>query len=210
MHVVEMEQAALWEPVLTVAPGTSHNGAVRAPAGAVALPTDAGSVRRFRAKCAPADDAGHVWWLGAIDGAIDGSGGYGRLQVGHGPSAVLTTAHRYGWTLANGPVPVGLVICHHCDEPLCVAAGDLRAATTAENNWDAVLRGRRGPVHDVRGTAARSRAIRSAVRAVLAAGCAGPAAIGAAARAAMAEGDPLRDQLSLFDVAEFADLERSA
>jgi HNH endonuclease len=210
MHVVEMEQAALWKPVLTVALGTSHNGAVRAPAGAVALPTDADSVRRFRAKCAPADDAGHVWWLGAIDGALDGSGGYGRLQVGHGPSAVLTTAHRYSWTLANGPVPVGLVICHHCDEPLCVAAGDLRAATTAENNWDAVLRDRRASVHDVRGTAARSRAIRSAVRTVLAAGCAGPAAIGAAARAAMAEGDPLRDQLSLFEVAEFADLERSA
>jgi hypothetical protein len=59
MHVVEMEQAALWEPVLTVAPGTSHHGAVRAAAGAVALPADAGSVRRFRAKCAPATDAGN-------------------------------------------------------------------------------------------------------------------------------------------------------
>jgi HNH endonuclease len=210
MRVVGMEQAALWEPVVAVAVGASHSGAVRAAAGAVALPADAGSVRRFRAKCAPADDAGHVWWLGAIDGALDGSGGYGRLRVGRGPNAVLTTAHRYSWTLANGPVPVGLVICHRCDEPLCVAAGDLEAATTAENNWDAVLRDRRGSVHDVRGTAARSRAIRSAVRAVLAAGCAGPAAIGAAARAAMAAGDPLRDQLSLFDVAGFVNPGHSA
>jgi hypothetical protein len=198
MHTVQGEQAALWEPSLIVAAARSRNVAGKAETGSIELPTDVGSVERFRAKCAPADDAGHVWWLGAIDGTLDGSGGYGRVQVGSGSDAVITTAHRYSWTVEHGPVPAGLVICHRCDEHLCVAAEDhLEAATTADNNWDAVLRARRGSLLDVRGSAARSRAIRQAVRSVLASGCVDPVVIGAAARAAMADGDPLRDQLSL-------------
>jgi len=52
------------------------------------------------------------------------------------------------------------------------------------------------------GSAGRSRAIRQAVLDVLATGVANAAAIGAAARAAMADGDPNRDQLQLWSDGE--------
>ena len=43
--------------------------------GEAELPVDPATVGRFLAKCAPVDDQGHRWWLGAIDGAADRSGG---------------------------------------------------------------------------------------------------------------------------------------
>src|SRR3954466_14192379 len=95
------------------------------------LPTDIASIGRFLAKCAPPDDRGHRWWLGAIDGGADRSGGYGRFQAGRGDAAVITTAHRYAWTLEHGVVPAGLVFRHRCDEPLCVALAHLELGTAA-------------------------------------------------------------------------------
>src|SRR6476469_6976600 len=80
----------------------------RGEVGGTVLPVDDETVTRFLAKCSPIDDRGHRWWLGAIDGGVDGSGGYGRFQAGQGPAAVITTAHRYAWTLVRGPVPAGL------------------------------------------------------------------------------------------------------
>lgn len=50
--------------------------------GSVALPTDAATAARFLTKCAPYDDQGHRWWLGAIDGGADRTGGYGRFKLG--------------------------------------------------------------------------------------------------------------------------------
>ena len=99
----------------------------RARAGTVALPTDSATAARFLAKCAPYEDLGHRWWLGAIDGGVDRSGGYGRFQAGLVPDAVITTAHRYAWTLEHGPIAPGLVVRHHCDEPLCTAPRRPRA-----------------------------------------------------------------------------------
>jgi hypothetical protein len=170
----------------------------RARTGAVALPTDAATAARFLSKCAPYDDQGHRWWLGAIDGGSDRSGGYGRFQAGLVPDAVITTAHRYAWTLEHGPIAPGLVVRHHCDEPLCTAPADLELGTSSDNRWDVVSRPLRAADVDVRGSAGRSRAIREAVLRVLAAGVTNAAAIGAAARAAMRDGDPFRDQLTLW------------
>jgi hypothetical protein len=47
----------------------------RTRTGAVALPTDDATAARFLPKRAPCDDQGHRWWLGAIDGGTDRSGG---------------------------------------------------------------------------------------------------------------------------------------
>jgi HNH endonuclease len=184
------EEATLWGPSVS----TSTRGRV----GSVELPVDEATVDRFLAKCAPVDDQGHRWWLGAIDGGADRSGGYGRFQAGSGPTLVTTTAHRYAWTLEYGPIPPELVVRHRCDEPLCTATGDLALGTYADNRWDAIARPHRAADLDVRGSAGRSRAIREAVLRVLASDDANPAAIGAAARAAMLAGDPNRDQLTLW------------
>ena len=97
------------------------HSSTRLGVGEVELPVDGDTVERFLAKCAPLDDQGHRWWLGAIDGGADRSGGYGRFQAGSGDTLVTTTAHRYAWTLEHGPIPPGLVVRHRCDEPLCTA-----------------------------------------------------------------------------------------
>jgi hypothetical protein len=189
------QEAMLWGP----GPSERTRPGPRAPVGTVELSLDAATIARFLAKCAPVDDQGHRWWLGAIDGGADRSGGYGRFQAGPGrDTSVITTAHRFAWTLAHGPVPPGLVLRHRCDEPLCTAEADLELGTVADNRWDTVARPYRAADLDTRGSAGRSRAIRAAVLRVLARGDTSPGAIGAAAQAAMLAGDPNRDQLTLW------------
>lgn len=188
------DDTTLWGPL------TSTSS--RAPVGAVSLPVDPGTVDRFLAKLAPADDHGHEWWLGAIDGGADHSGGYGRFQAGSGDALVTTTAHRYADTLERGPIPPGIVVRHRCDEPLCASATHLERGTAADNRWDTIARPHRAADLDTRGSAGRSRAIRAAVLAVLDRGVTSPGAIGAAARAAMLLGDPYRHQLALWSVPE--------
>jgi len=174
--------------------------------GEAELPVDPATVGRFLAKCAPVDDQGHRWWLGAIDGGADRSGGYGRFQAGCGDTVVTTTAHRYAWTLEHGAIPPGLVVRHRCDEPLCTATQDLDLGTYADNRWDAIARPHRAASLDVRGSADRSRAIREAVLRVLALGATNPGAIGDAARAAMLAGDPNRDQLTLWPMRNYSEV----
>jgi hypothetical protein len=64
--------------------------------------------------------------------------GYGRFQVG----GRVRRAHRMAWELANGPVPSGLVVCHHCDNPTCVNLTHLFIGTTQDNVSDKVSKGR--------------------------------------------------------------------
>ncbi len=176
----------LWGP-LPVSPPS------RAAVGASAIPVDVATVRRFLEKCSPVDDAGHRWWVGAID-----DGGYGRFQAGSGAGLVTTTAHRFADTLARGPIPPGIVTRHRCDEPLCTAEAHIERGTSADNRWDMVNRPDRAADRDTRGCAGRSRAIRDAVLAAVAAGGTDPERIGAAARLAMLAGDPYRHQLTFW------------
>lgn len=52
------------------------------------------------------------------------------------------TAHRYSYEMAIGPIPDGVIICHHCDTPLCVRPDHLFAGTQGDNMRDAVAKGR--------------------------------------------------------------------
>ena len=195
------EEATLWADDTTPwEPRTSTSA--RVPVGAITLSVDPGTVKRFLAKCAPPDDQGHEWWLGAIDGGADLSGGYGRFQAGSGAALVTTTAHRYADTLERGPIPPGIVVRHRCDEPLCKAPAHLVRGTSADNRWDTIARPYRAADLDTRGSAGRSQAIRTAVLAVLDSGVTNPETIGAAARAAMLPGDPYRDQLALWPLSD--------
>ena len=51
-------------------------------------------------------------------------------------------AHRHAWEMANGPVPDGLWVLHHCDNKPCVNPAHLYAGSRADNMRDAVERGR--------------------------------------------------------------------
>ncbi|MBX3048618.1 MAG: HNH endonuclease [Anaerolineales bacterium] len=67
------------------------------------------------------------------------SKGYGSFGIGGGKTAL---AHRVAYQLTKGPIPEGLLVRHHCDNRICCNPAHLETGTIADNNRDAVLRGR--------------------------------------------------------------------
>lgn len=72
-------------------------------------------------------------WTGGI-----GGGGYGAFYF-HGRQQ---QAHRVAWELTNGPIPDGMIICHHCDNRRCVRPDHLFLGTHRDNTDDMVAKGR--------------------------------------------------------------------
>ncbi|SRR6266446_6877584 len=73
-------------------------------------------------------------WTGAINGS-----GYGHLRVG---KKKRPQAHRISYTEFLGEIPEGLLVCHHCDVPLCVNPDHLYAGTRSQNRQDMIKRDR--------------------------------------------------------------------
>lgn len=51
-------------------------------------------------------------------------------------------AHRVAYEMFVGPIPEGLYVLHHCDNPPCVRPDHLRLGTPVENSADMKTRGR--------------------------------------------------------------------
>lgn len=65
--------------------------------------------------------------------------GYGSLFI-RGKNLV---AHRVAWRLVCGPIPPGMFICHHCDNPPCCNPDHLFIGTARDNVRDAIAKGRK-------------------------------------------------------------------
>lgn len=66
--------------------------------------------------------------------------GHGRFTLGKGTVWILS--HVYAWTQARGPVPEGLFVLHHCDNPPCCDVEHLFLGTKADNTADMMAKGR--------------------------------------------------------------------
>lgn len=88
-------------------------------------------------------------WTGAVN-----PDGYGFIYAGkaYAPNVRFIRAHRLSWEMHNGPVPDGLAVLHHCDNPLCVNPAHLYAGTQSQNCHDRAVR-RRGKEHRQHGEA---------------------------------------------------------
>jgi len=64
--------------------------------------------------------------------------GYGMFGVGDR----TRRANRVAWTIQNGPIPQGLLVCHHCDNPPCCNPSHLFLGTHMDNMRDMVEKGR--------------------------------------------------------------------
>jgi HNH endonuclease len=71
--------------------------------------------------------------------------GYGHIQVNHR----LVPAHRFSYELHYGPIPNGLFVCHHCDNPPCTNPLHLFLGNASDNSKDAADKGRLIPPHHV-------------------------------------------------------------
>ena len=82
-------------------------------------------------------------WQGARAGGR-GSPTYGVFRVGSQTDGSRRSvyAHRWIWEHLNGPIPEGMQVNHHCDNPICVNPEHLYVGTQSENVTDMHSRGR--------------------------------------------------------------------
>jgi len=78
-------------------------------------------------------ESGCLEWTGSLIGR-----GYGRTRVG----GKFYTLHRLAWTLAHGPIPDGMFVCHKCDNPKCFELSHLFLGTPSDNRRDCIAKGR--------------------------------------------------------------------
>jgi len=71
--------------------------------------------------------------------------GYGVFSI----NGKQYTAHRLAYTWMIGPIPEGLFVCHHCDNPGCCRPDHLFLGTHQDNMEDARRKGRAVPGHTV-------------------------------------------------------------
>jgi hypothetical protein len=100
---------------------------------------------------------GQCWvWIAKLD-----HDGYGRFWF----AGKIVGAHRFSWEQANGAIPEGLCVLHHCDNPPCVRPDHLFIGTNKDNMDDRNAKGRAAGAKGERN--GRARLTVDQVRAIL-------------------------------------------
>lgn len=103
-------------------------------------------LERFETKYVPDPNSGCWLWFGLLT-----SKGYGRFGKNG------KRAHRISYMSFVGPIPLGMCVCHRCDQPSCVNPSHLFLGTVADNQRDMQKKGRwkngrlSGPQHGMYG-----------------------------------------------------------
>lgn len=69
---------------------------------------------------------------------VPSTGGYGLAKY----KGRRRIASRVAWELTNGPIPGGMQVLHHCDNPPCCNPAHLFLGTVADNVADMIAKGR--------------------------------------------------------------------
>ncbi len=90
--------------------------------------------------------SGCVHFTGGLD-----KNGYGQIQLTRwAKEHQVVKAHRLAYICAFGPFPLELLVCHHCDNPVCINPKHLFLGTNKDNTEDKVRKGRsnhyQGPI----------------------------------------------------------------
>ena len=92
-------------------------------------------------------DANGCWiWI-----ADKSKQGYGRLTIQSNNIKKNVRAHRVSYEVYNGPIPLGMLVCHSCDVPSCINPQHLWLGTAKDNTADRVAKGRSGSTGAPRG-----------------------------------------------------------
>lgn len=89
-------------------------------------------VDRFWSKVDKSGDC----WLWTASRSVKGYGRFSNEGRRH-------QANRVAYEMAHGPIPDGMLVCHHCDNPPCVRPDHLFLGSHAENMLDMSTKGRR-------------------------------------------------------------------
>ncbi len=75
--------------------------------------------------------------------------GYGKFKINNKD----VSAHRASWILYIGEIPLGMLVCHKCDNPPCVRPDHLFLGTAKDNSRDRDNKGRLVAWHSLQTTA---------------------------------------------------------
>ncbi len=93
-------------------------------------------IDRFFSYVGEKTPTGCILWTGCTN-----ADGYGVIGSG-GSKGRMLLANRVAYELLVGPIPAGLLILHHCDNPPCICLDHLFLGTQADNIHDMVAKGR--------------------------------------------------------------------